>query len=148
MIRKLIAVSTLIGCAMSANYYAEISPEISSEIMYCAAHGEYRQHLDYNGDGKLTTQDAVLVAKRYDYNCKYGNTIDISAEKIREIYMENFSDDLLYYEICCINGENCREYSVEISEISEICIYYEFETYGETIVLVADPYKESITVIS
>ena len=149
MIKQIAAIGIMGYCAvMSSNYYAEISPEIANEIMHCAANAEYRQHLDYDGDGKLTVCDAVLVSKKYEYNCKYGNTIDISAEKIREIYTENYADDLVYYEICNINGENCRLYECNVSEISEICIYYEFENYGDTVVLVVNPFTESMAVIS
>lgn len=149
MIREVAVMSLIVGCAIvSGNYYAEYSDNVAMEIMECAANNEYRSHLDFNGDGKLTVVDAVNVAKRYHDNLENGNTLQVNAEIIYDIATENYSDDLIYYEIYSVNGENCREYDMEISDVTEISVWLEFENYGESLEIQVDPFREVIEVLS
>ena len=50
------------------NYYSWISPEIADEIQELVISGEYREYLDFKGDGKLSMADVVGVRKRYQNN--------------------------------------------------------------------------------
>lgn len=129
------------------NYFAEISPQITAEIQDCIINEEYRQHIDFNGDGVLTIADAVGVEKRYSDNCTYGNSITVDSEVIHSIATENYPDDLIYYEIDFVNGELTeRQYEITVSDVTEISIYFEFPEMSETIHIVADPFTESVTV--
>lgn len=132
----------------AANYYAEISPQITAEIQNCIINDEYRQHIDFNGDGNLTIADAVGVAKRYQDNMSYGNSITVDSEVIHSIATENYPDDLIYYEIDFVNGELTeRQYEITVSDVTEISIYFEFSETSETIHVIADPFTESVTVM-
>ena len=102
----------------AATYYAAISPEVSTEIKELAIKGEYREYLDYNGDGKLTIADAVGVERQYNYNVEHGNTVIFDREDVQEIIAENYADVPIQWEISSINDEPCRLYDVEICEES------------------------------
>lgn len=137
------------------NYYSWIAPEISEIVVNCIIQGRSYSHLDFNGDGELTIADAVGISRRYQDNVKYGNEITLDSETIYDIGWENFSDgierqefieNLLYYEIDTVNGTPCRQYELTVSEVTEARIYYEFETYSDTITVTLDPYKEYIQV--
>ena len=71
----------------SENYFAEISPETATEIQQLVIDGEYREYLDFNGDGNLNIADVVGVSKRYADNCKYGNEITLDSEVIDSILL-------------------------------------------------------------
>ena len=128
------------------NYFAEISPQITAEIQDCIINEEYRQHIDFNGDGELTIADAVGVEKRYSDNCTYGNSITLEAETVYSIAEENYPDELIYWELDRINGELCREYSTTVDDVTEAEIYLEFENYSDTVTVIIDPFTESVTV--
>lgn len=156
MLNAILAVAAL--AMPSENYTSWISPEISDMIVdYLIEDREYR-HLDFNGDGKMNIADAVGVAKRYADNVAYGNSITLDIETIYDIGWENYSDDqerqdfinnsLMYWEICNVNDEPCREYELTVSEISEAEIYYEFEDYSDSVRVRLNPYEETIQVIS
>lgn len=129
------------------NYYSWISPEIADTIQECVINAEYREYLDFNGDGELNMADVVGVRKRYQDNCKYGNTITFDSEVVESIVEENYSEALIYWEVYRVGNNNCRQHEVSVSETTEIYLWVEFENYGETIKVIADPYTESITVI-
>lgn len=129
------------------NYYSWISPEIADTIQECVINAEYREYLDFNGDGELNMADVVGVRKRYQDNCKYGNTITFDSEVVESIVEENYSEALIYWEVYRVGNNNCRQHEVSVSETTEIYLWVEFENYGETIKVMADPFTESITVI-
>jgi hypothetical protein len=129
------------------NYYSWISPEIADTIQECVINAEYHAHLDFNGDGELNMADVVGVRKRYQDNCKYGNTITLDNDTVEAIVAENYNESLIYWEVYRVGNNNCRQYEVSVSETTEIYLWVEFENYGETIKVMADPFTESITVI-
>lgn len=129
------------------NYYASISPEIADEIIECILCDEYRQHIDFNGDGKLSIADVVGVSKRYFDNCTYGNKITIDNKVVDSIVTENYSEAPIYWEVYRVGDNNCRAYEVSVSEITEISLWIEFENYGETVNVIANPFTETVTVI-
>lgn len=129
------------------NYYSWISPEIADEIQELVTSGEYREYLDFNGDGKLSIADVVGVRKRYQDNCKYGNKITMDRETVEAIVMENYTDEAIYWEIDRINGQLCRQYELTVSEVSSAEIYLEFEDFSETVKVEINPFTETITVI-
>lgn len=145
--------STFIAFAMTSsptpaeNYYSWISPEIADTIQECVINEEYREYLDFNGDGELNMADVVGVRKRYQDNCKYGNTITLDSEVVESIITENYSEAAIYWEVYRVGNENCRQYEVSVSETTEIYLWVEFENSGETIKVMANPFTESITVI-
>jgi len=149
LLQKAAFICVLAGCgiaAQSPNYYSHYSLEISREIMAAAANDEYYIHLDYNGDNKLSVCDAVLVAKRYNDNLKYGNTIQVNSTIINEIVLENYTEELIYYEIYKVDSENCRFYDIAITDITDISVYVEFKNYSDTIEITVDPFQELIQV--
>lgn len=129
------------------NYYSWISPEIADTIQECVINAEYREYLDFNGDKELNMADVVGVRKRYQDNCKYGNTITFDSEVVESIVEENYSEALIYWEVYRVGNNNCRQHEVSVSETTEIYLWVEFENYGETIKVMANPFTESITVI-
>lgn len=133
--------------APAENYHSWISPEIADIIQECVINEEYREYLDFNGDGELNMADVVGVRKRYQDNCRYGNTITLDSDTVEAIVAENYSDPLIYWEVYRVGNDNCRQYEVSVSETTEIFLWVEFENYGETIKVEADPYTETITVI-
>lgn len=128
------------------NYYAEISPEVAEEIQELVISGEYRAHLDFNGDGTLNIADVVSVEKRYHDNCKYGNEITLDRETVEAIAAENYSDSLIYWEINRVDGDLCSQYELTASEITEAEIYLEFENYSEAVKVELNPYSEIVSV--
>ena len=117
----------------AATYYAAISPEVSAEIQDCAIRGEYREHLDYNGDGALTIADAVGVERKYQYNTEHGNTVVFDREDVADIIAENYADSPVEWEVSSINDEPCTLCEVEISEVTRLTILLDFAEYGETL---------------
>lgn len=132
----------------SENYFAEISPNIATEIQELVLDGEYRQYLDFNGDGQLNMADVVSVRKRYQDNIRYGNEITLEKETVYDIVLENYTDELIYWEIDRINGQLCRQYELTVSEVTEAEIYVEFESYSDTIMVEVNPFTETVTVIN
>ena len=130
------------------NYYAEISPAVSAEIQELVLDGQYREYLDFNGDGNLNIADVVGVEKRYQDNCTYGNEITLDRETVQAIAEENYIDDLLYWEIYRADGELTRQYELTAADIMTAEIYLEFEEYSESVTVEINPYTEIITVIS
>lgn len=130
------------------NYYAEISPAVSAEIQQLVLDGQYREYLDFNGDGNLNIADVVGVEKRYQDNCTYGNEITLDSETVQAIAEENYIDDLLYWEIYRADGELTRQYELTAADIMTAEIYLEFEEYSESVTVEINPYTEIITVIS
>lgn len=130
------------------NYYAEISPTVSVEIQQLVLNGQYREYLDFNGDGNLNIADVVGVEKRYQDNCSYGNEITLDSETVYAIAEENYTDDLLYWEIYRADGELTRQYELTAADIMTAEIYLEFEEYSESVTVEINPYTEIITVIS
>ena len=128
----------------AATYYAAISPEVSAEIQELAIKGEYREYLDYNGDGVLTIADAVGVERKYQHNVSDGNTVVFDREDVAEIVAENYADTAIQWEICGINDEPCRAYDVEICEVTRLTIALDFAEYGETLEIQVNPYTESL----
>lgn len=131
----------------SGNYYASISPDIADEITELVISGEYREYLDFNGDGKLSIADVVGVRKRHQDNCKYGNKITMDRGTVEAIVMENYTDEAIYWRIDRINGQLCRQYELTVSEVSSAEIYLEFEDFSETVKVEINPFTETITVI-
>lgn len=130
------------------NYYAEISPTVSAEIQQLVLDGQYREYLDFNGDGNLNIADVVGVEKRYQDNCSYGNEITLDSETVYAIAEENYTDDLLYWEIYRADRELTRQYELTAADIMTAEIYLEFEEYSESVTVEINPYTEIITVIS
>lgn len=130
------------------NYYAGISPAVSAEIQQLVLDGQYREYLDFNGDGNLNIADVVGVEKRYQDNCTYGNEITLDRETVQAIAEENYIDDLLYWEIYRADGELTRQYELTAADIMTAEIYLEFEEYSENVTVEINPYTEIITVIS
>ena len=128
----------------AATYYAAISPEVSTEIQELAIKGEYREYLDYNGDGKLTIADADGVERKYQHNVEHGNTVIFDREDVESIIAENYADSPIQWEICGINGEPCRTYDVEICEVTRLTVVLDFAEYGESLEIQVNPYTESI----
>lgn len=143
-----ICISAVMVSAPAENYYAEISPEISAEIITCIVNGEYRQHIDYNGDGNLTISDAVCIEKRYQNNCIYGNSLEFTGDDVREIIAENYTEYPIEWEICSINGDPCCCYDIAVSEITDINILFEWENQSEVIEVELNPYTEIYKVLS
>lgn len=129
------------------NYYSWISPEIADEIQELVISGEYREYLDFNGDGKLSMADVVGVRKRYQDNCRYGNELTLDSETVDAIVLENYSESPIYWEIDRVNGQLCRQYELTVSEVSSAEIYLEFEDFSETVKVEINPFTETITVI-
>lgn len=129
------------------NYYSWISPEIADEIQELVISGEYREYLDFNGDGKLSMADVVGVRKRYQDNCKYGNELTLDSETVNAIVLENYTESPIYWEIDRVNGQLCRQYELTVSEVSSAEIYLEFEDFSETVKVEINPFTETITVI-
>ena len=128
------------------NYFAEISPQITAEIQDCIINEEYRQHIDFNGDGKLTIADAVGVEKRYNDNCAYGNEITLDTETVYSIAEENYPDELIYWELDRINGELTRQYETAFNDVTEAEIHLEFENYSDTVTVEINPFTEIISI--
>ena len=128
----------------AATYYAAISPEVSAEIKELAIKGEYREYLDYNGDGKLTIADAVGVERQYNYNVEHGNTVIFDREDVAEIIAENYAESPIQWEICAVNDEPCRLYDVEICEVTRLTVALDFAEYGDTLEIQVNPYTESL----
>lgn len=143
-----ICISAVMIAAPAGNYYAEISPKISAEIINCIINGEYRQHIDYNGDGNLTIADAVCVEKRYQNNCIYGNFLEFTSDDVREIIAENYAEYPIQWEICSVNDNPCRCYDITVSEITDINILFEWENQSEIIKVELNPYTEIYEVLS
>lgn len=129
------------------NYYSWISPEIADEIQELVISGEYREYLDFNGDGKLSMADVVCVRKRYQDNCRYGNELTLDSETVDAIVLENYSESPIYWEIDRVNGQLCRQYELTVSEVSSAEIYLEFEDFSENVKVEINPFTETITVI-
>ena len=129
------------------NYYSWISPEIADEITELVISGEYREYLDFNGDGILSIADVVGVRKRYQDNCRYGNELTLDSETVNAIVLENYSESPIYWEIDRVNGQLCRQYELTVSEVSSAEIYLEFENFSETVKVEINPFTETITVI-
>lgn len=129
------------------NYYSWISPEIADEIQELVISGEYREYLDFNGDGKLSMADVVGVRKRYQDNCRYGNELTLDSKTVDAIVVENYSESPIYWEIDRVNGQLCRQYELTVSEVSSAEIYLEFEDFSETVKVEINPFTETITVI-
>ena len=129
------------------NYYSWISPEISETIIDCVIRDDYREYLDFNGDGILSMADAVGVAKRYQDNCRYGNEITLDSETVNAIVLENYSESPIYWEIDKVNGQLCRQYELTVDDIATAEIYLEFEDFSETVKVEINPFTETITVI-
>ena len=130
----------------SENYGSWISPEIADTIQECVINGEYREYLDFNGDKELNMADVVSVRKRYQDNIRYGNEITLEKETVYDIVLENYTDELIYWEIDRINGQLCRQYELTVSEVTEAEIYVEFESYSDTIIVEINPFEETINV--
>jgi hypothetical protein len=143
-----ICISAVMVSAPAENYYAEISPEISAEIITCIINGEYRQHIDYNGDGNLTIADAVCVEKRYQNNCICGNSLEFTGDDVREIIAENYAEYPIEWEICSVNDDPCCCYDITVSEITDINILFEWENQSEVIEVELNPYTEIYKVLS
>ena len=130
--------------APAENYYSWVSPEIADVIQECVIDGEYREYLDFNGDGNLNIADVVGVLKRYQDNCTYGNTITLDSKVIDSIITENYTEAAVYYEI---NG-NPAQYELTAREIMTAEIYIEFENGSDIVEVELNPYTEAITVIN
>ena len=128
----------------AATFYAAISPEVSAEIQELTIRGEYREYLDYNGDGVLTIADAVGVERKYNYNVEHGNAVIFDREDVESIIAENYADSPIQWEISAVNDEPCRLYDVEICEVTRLTILLDFVEYGESLEIQVNPYTESI----
>ena len=124
-----------------------LSPEIADTIQECVINGEYREYLDFNGDGKLSMADVVGVRKRYQDNCRYGNELTLDSETVDAIVAENYLEYPIYWEIDRVNEQLCRQYELTVSEVSSAEIYLEFEDFSETVKVEINPFTETITVI-
>lgn len=131
----------------SENYYASVSPDIADEITELVISGEYREYLDFNGDGKLSMADIVGVAKRYQDNCRYGNELTMDSETVNAIVLENYSESPIYWEIDRVNGQLCRQYELTVNDIATAEIYLEFEEFSDCVTVELNPYTETISVI-
>lgn len=129
------------------NYYSWVSPEIAETVQECVINGEYREYLDFNGDGDLNIADVVGIAKRYQDNITYGNEITFDREVVKAIAFENYTDELIYWEIDRVNGELCRQYELTVNEITQAEIYMEFEDYSDTVIVEINPFEENIKVV-
>ena len=129
------------------NYYSWISPEIADEIQELVISGEYREYLDFNGDGKLSMADVVGVRKRYQDNCRYGNELTLDSETVDAIVLENYSESPIYWEIDRVNGQLCRQYELTVDDIATAEIYLEFSGFSECVTVELNPYTETISVI-
>lgn len=143
-----LALALTVGSPVPAeNYHADISPETAAHIMDCViSENDAEMYLDFNGDGELNIADYVGVSKRYQDNVMYGNEITLDEAEVMAIYEENFTDELLYWEIFKDNTGLCREYELTVSEITETAIYYEFEDYALSIYATINPFTECIYV--
>ena len=144
----LVEIMTAAALVAAPNYYAEISPETAMEIQELVLDGEYREYLDFNGDGELNIADVVGVSRKYQDNCRYGNEITLDREAVNDIVLENYADDLIYWEIYRVNGNLTRQYELTASEIMTAEIYVEFESYGDNIIVEVNPFTEMITVMN
>lgn len=130
------------------NYYSWISPEIADTITECVLNGEYREYLDFNGDGALSIADTVGVLKRYQDNIAYGNEITMDSKTVQAIFDEN-GMDVINWEIDEIEGEITREYSITTNCIIEADLYCELIDFStEHIRVQLNPFEERVTVIS
>lgn len=131
----------------SENYYASVSPEIATEIQELVISGKYREYLDFNSDGNLNIADVVGVSKRYADNCRYGNEITLDRDTVYAIVEENYSGDLLYWEIDRVENQLTRQHELTVNEIMQAEIYLEFEDFSECVTVELNPFTETITVI-
>ena len=144
----LVEIMTAAALVAAPNYYAEISPETAMEIQELVINGEYREYLDFNGDGELNIADVVGVSRKYQDNCRYGNEITLDSEAVNDIVLENYADDLIYWEIYRVNGNLTRQYELTASEIMTAEIYVEFEEDGDSVIVEVNPFTEMITVLN
>lgn len=134
--------------APAPSFCSWIAPEIADHICQAVADGEYLSYLDYNGDGKLTLADAVLVRRRYQHNITYGNELTIDKETVKEIIEENYSDEVIYWEFDEIDCMPTRQYSITTNKITEVNLYLEFENYCDNVRIEINPFKEMAFVVS
>ena len=143
-------------CALSAlvpaeNFFSWYSPETASACMEYAVKGEYAANLDFDGDGQLSTIDAVAIYKRYRNNCENGNTIIFNEEDVKRIVEANVPEtdysEYFYYEIDFINGSPCRCYSISADEVMTAHVYCELNESSFDFTVSIDPFKELVSVI-
>ena len=128
-----------------------VSPTSAAVVMGTAANHEYREYMDYNGDGVLSTIDAVSIMREYEYNSTYGNTMTYGENDVLAVVEENLNPseycDYFYYEIDSVNGEVCRRYSYDCSKYTELHVYCEVNDTVFQYTVSIDPITETTTVL-
>ena len=71
----------------------------------------------------------------------------MNADVVYSIAEENYSEELIYWEIDRINNELTRQYELTASEIMTAEIYLEFEDFSECVLVEVNPFTETISVI-
>lgn len=115
-----------------STFHSWFSPEVAKETANLAVNGEYREYLDYNGDGVINVFDTMRIMQRYANNVEFGNEITFDSDVANSIIEENFNN-VIYWEIDFLNEEPCRMYEYAASEADRIHLYVEIDN-GEEIV--------------
>lgn len=137
--------------APSNTFNSWFSPETATSCLEMAVNNEYTPCLDYNGDGVLSTVDAIAINKRYHLNCENGNSMTFGESEVMRVVEENLNpsdySDYFYYEIDFIENESCREYEIEVNDTINIHVYCEVNDSIFQFTACINPFEESITVI-
>ena len=130
----------------AANFCAPINTDTAAQIKQAIVNNQYNEKLDYNGDGRLTAKDSVLVERRYQNNLINGNQITIDSETAMAIITENY-DTPIDWEFCEIDNQITRVYSITTNKIIPATIRAEFEDFTvKYIEIEINPFEETVYV--
>jgi hypothetical protein len=143
-------IAILTACATFAMAWG-VSPASASAVMETVAAGEYREYMDYNGDGELSVMDAIGIMREYDYNSTYGNTMAYGESDVWDVVTENLNPaeygDYFYYEIDFIDGSACRKYEISTDCYTVAHVYCEVNDTTFQYTVGIDPITETATVL-
>lgn len=132
------------------NFYSWYSPETATACMEYAVQGVYAPHLDFDGDGILSTMDAVKIYKRYNMNLENGGSYVFDESGVMRIVEENVPaekyNEYFYYEIDFIDGTPCRKYAYTATQITTAHVYCELNGSSFDFTVSIDPFKELVSV--
>lgn len=128
----------------AANFCAPINTDTATQIKQAVVDNQYNEKLDYDGDGKLTAKDSVLVERRYQNNLINGNQITVDGETVMTIITEKY-DTPIDWEFCEINNQIARVYEITTDKIIPATIRAEFEDFSiKYIQIEINPFEEAI----
>ena len=132
-------------------FTSQISPETAAACIECAATNTYVSDLDFDGDGIITTLDAIKIYKQYCMNLENKSAYVFDESDVLQVVEENIPaekySEYFYYEIDFIDDEPCREYSYCATEITTAHVYCELNDSAFTFTVSIDPFKGQVSVI-